>query len=257
MSEDPPTRHPVSHQRADTASEVKTPGRSATAWNYQEWWQQPGMPFETEPGARDRWCLWLIVILGFYSMALLPFRAVLITMPYVYATLAGSRTAVVMIGALAAPPTSNPWWPLGLVLATLSICKFDWVYFWAGKLWGRGLIEMVAGRSARARRGAERAEKIARRFGTLAMAITFLPIPIPASVIYAALAASGMSWRKFLFLDILFGLLLQSLYMYLGFRIGEPAVEIVKVYADYAWYVTLGIIVVMIVSAFWRNRDKA
>lgn len=212
------------------------------------------MPFDKEPGRKDHICLWLIVSLGFYAMALLPFRAVLITMPYVYATLTGSRTAVVMIGALAAPPTSNHWWPLGLLLATLSIVKFDWVYFWAGKLWGRGLIEMVAGRSKRARRGAERAEKIARRFGTLGMAITFLPIPLPASVIYAALAASGMSWRKFLFLDVVFGFMLQSLYLYLGFRIGEPAVDVVKIYADYAWYVTIGIIVVMIVSAMWRSK---
>ncbi|GAA1721343.1 DedA family protein [Propioniferax innocua] len=231
-------------------------GRGASVWNHKQWWEQPGMPFQEEPGRKDNVCLWLIILLGVYSMALLPFRAVLITMPYVYATLAGSRTAVVMIGALAAPPTENPWWPLGLILATVSICKFDWVYFWAGKLWGRGLIEMVAGRSPRSRRNAERAEEIARRHGTLAMAITFLPVPLPASVIYAALAAAGMSWRRFLILDVLFGFVLQSIYMYLGYRIGEPAVKVVKVYADYAWYVVIAIIVFMVVSAMWRNRRQ-
>ena len=118
------------------------------------------------------------------------------------------------------------------------------------------MVEMVAGRSQRSRRNAERAESVARRYGTLAMAITFLPVPLPASVIYAALAAAGMSWRRFLFLDVLFGFVLQCIYMYLGFRIGEPAVEIVKVYADYAWYVTIAIIVFMIVSAMWRNRRQ-
>lgn len=235
-------------------TEQTTRANGATAWNHKQWWEQPGMPFQSEPGPKDHWCLGLIMVLGIYSMALLPFRAVLITAPYLYATLAGSRTAVVMIGALAAPPTENPWWPLGLILATLSICKFDWVYFWAGKLWGRGLIEMVAGRSARARRGAERAERLARRFATPAMAVTFLPIPLPASVIYAALAASGMSWRKFFVLDVLFGFCLQALYLYLGYRIGEPAVEVVQIYADYAWYVVIGIFVVMVVSALWKRR---
>ena len=88
------------------------------------------------------------------------------------------------------------------------------------------------------------------------MAITVLPVPLPASVIYAALAAAGMSWRRFLILDVLFGFVLQSIYMYLGYRIGEPAVKVVKVYADYAWYVVIAIIVFMVVSAMWRNRRQ-
>lgn len=215
------------------------------------------MPFQSKPGPRDHWCLSLIIGLGIFSLALLPFRAILLVHPYVYAAVAGSRTGVVMIGAMAAEPTNSPWWPLGLVLAILSICKFDWIYFWAGKLWGRGMIEMVAGQSPRARRNAERAEKIAYKYATFAMAITFLPIPLPASVIYAALAASGVSWRKFIILDLLFATVLQSLYMYLGFRIGEPAVNLLKVYADYALWVSLGIVVIMIVTAVVRQRRRA
>lgn len=209
-----------------------------------------------KPGRADIGCFIAISVIGIYGLVLLPFRALLITQPYLYAAVAGSRTAVVTIGAMAAPPTSNHWWPLGLLMAILSIVKFDWIYFWAGRLWGQGLIEMVAGRSKRARRNAERAERLARKYATLAMLVTFLPVPLPASVIYAALGTAGMTWRKFLFLDVLFAVLLQSGYIYLGYRIGAPAVEVVKVYADYALYVSLAILLFMLVSWWWRKRRR-
>ena len=56
------------------------------------------------------------------------------------AALTGSRSALVVLGV-----TNNPLWGLGLVLGILSIVKFDWIYFLAGRLWGRGLIELMGG----------------------------------------------------------------------------------------------------------------
>lgn len=224
-----------------------------------EWWEDPRMPWNHrggKPGRADIVCFIAISVIGIYGLVLLPFRALLITQPYLYAALAGSRTAVVTIGAMAAPPTSNHWWWLGLLMAIVSIVKFDWVYFWAGRLWGQGLIEMVAGRSKRARRNAERAEKLARRYATLAMLVTFLPVPLPASVVYAALGAAGMSWRRFIVLDLTFAALLQASYIYLGYRIGAPAVELVKVYADYALYVSLAILAFMLLSWWWRKTRR-
>lgn len=252
-----PAQPAVEEAAPDTAVDDETDDSAEKA--EPEWWEDPRMPWNHrggKPGRADIGCFIAISVIGIYGLVLLPFRALLITQPYLYAAVAGSRTAVVTIGAMAAPPSSNPWWPVGLLLAILSIVKFDWIYFWAGRLWGQGLIEMVAGRSKRARRNAERAERLARKYATLAMLVTFLPVPLPASVIYAALGAAGMSWRKFIFLDVLFAVLLQSGYLYLGYRIGAPAVEVVKVYADYALYVTLGILAFMLVSWWWRKRRR-
>lgn len=220
-----------------------------------EWWDDPRMPWGHKPTRADLACFGWISVLGLYSLALLPFRAVLLTRPFLAAALTGSRTGVVMIGALAAVGQAS-WWPFWLVVATLSVVKFDWVYFWAGRLWGRGVFEMVAGKSKRARRNAERAERITLKYSVPALLITYLPIPLPAAVIYATLGTAGMRWRKFFAWDLLFAALMQSAYFYLGFRIGEPAVEVVAEYGKYLWFVTLAILAGMIVTALWRSHRK-
>ncbi|WP_460741877.1 DedA family protein [Mariniluteicoccus endophyticus] len=221
------------------------------------WWDDPNLPWSKEPTRADMTCFWLIAALGVYGMALLPFRAVLITRPYLAACLTGSRTGVVMIGALAATHHDVRWLPMWWLFATLSVMKFDPVYFWAGKLWGRGVFEMVAGRSPRARRNAERAERFAHRYEVPAILVTYLPIPLPAAVVYATVGAAGMTWRRFLTANFAFAGMLQAIYMYLGYRIGEPAVKVVAEYGRWAWYVSLAIIVVMIGSYVVSQRRRA
>jgi membrane protein DedA with SNARE-associated domain len=187
---------------------------------------------------------------------MLPLRPVLLGYtPYVLAGVSGSRTAMVMIGALAA--TGNPWWWLGWVIGTISIVKFDWVYFWAGKLWGRGLIEVMTGDSERARRRNERAERFALRWSVPAVLLTYLPVPLPGPIIYATVGAAGMSWRRFLVVDVLAAGLLQALYLYLGYRIGEPAVRLVTQYAKYSIWLSLVILAVMVVGMLWNNKRRA
>ena len=43
-------------------------------------------------------------------------------------------------------------------------------------------------------------------------------------------------------------------YMYAGYLIGEPAVELMDVYGKYLWYVSIALIVGMIALAIWRSR---
>jgi len=42
-------------------------------------------------------------------------------------------------------------------------------------------------------------------------------------------------------------------YTGLGWSIGEPAVRIVKIYADYSLYVTIGVLAVMLITWWWRR----
>ncbi|WP_425308198.1 DedA family protein [Ammonicoccus fulvus] len=220
-----------------------------------EWWQDPRMPWGHKPTRADMACFWVLTLLGLYSLALLPFRAALLTKPFLAAVLTGSRTGVVMIGALAAVGQA-PIWPFWVAVATLSVMKFDLVYFWAGRRWGRGVFEMIAGKSPRARRNAERAERLALKYSIPALFITYLPIPLPAAVIYATLGAARMSWKKFIAFDLLFAAIMQSLYFYLGYRIGAPAVEVVAEYGKYLWYLSIVIIIGMIVTWWWNSQKK-
>lgn len=241
----PETGEAVTGDESDTAEEQP-----------KQWWDDPHLPWKGKPGRADVLCWTFIAIVGIYALVLLPLRPVILGLdPYALVALNGSRTATVAIGAQASA-LGDPKWPLGLVLGTLSIMKFDWIYWWAGRLWGRGLIEVVAGRSKRAARNADRAERIAAKFGGPAVLVSYYIPIIPVVVIYASVGAAGMRLRKFLLYDLLGALTTRCLLMYLGYRIGEPAIKVVELIAKYSWYLSLAIIAGMIITALWR-RNRA
>lgn len=241
-----------------------------------EWWQDPRMPWKGKPGKQDIACWIMFSLTGVYALVMMPLRPVIFAAsPYVLAGITGSRTAVVTIGALSAVQDTN--WPLGLVLATIAIMKFDWLYFWAGRLWGRGLLEVFANphteetgnalfdrqaraKARRAARRVERGEKLAQKFGPLAIFATYL-IPLPSAVIFAALGATGMRWRTFLIVNGASSFLTRAGFMYLGHQLGEPAVKVVRIIADYSWYFSLailgGMVLAWVVRSTLRRRHAA
>lgn len=221
----------------------------------REWWDDPRMPWKGKPGRADLGCWAAISLTGIYGLVLLPLRPILLgANPFLLAALGGSRTSTVTIGALAAVGESSL--VLGLVLSTIGSVKFDWIFWWAGRLWGRGLIEVVAGRSPRAARNAARAERLAARFGIAAVALTSV-IPLPAAVVYASVAAAGMRLRTFLVVDILSTAALKVLWLYLGYSIGQPAIDVVEVIADYSLWISLALVAGIMVNFWWQSRRRA
>ena len=212
------------------------------------------MPWKGKPSRNDVWCWVAFSLTGVYALVLLPLRPVLLgANPYLLAALGGSRVSAVTIGALAA--TGVGFWPLGLLLGTFGSVKFDALYWWAGKLWGRGLIEMVSGRSPRAARNAARAERLAQRFGVLAIVITYL-IPLPSAVVYATVGAAGMRLRRFLLVDVLTAAVTRGLLIWLGYSIGQPAVRVLEVVARYSWYLSLVLLAGVVVSMVQQSRSR-
>jgi membrane protein DedA with SNARE-associated domain len=219
----------------------------------KEWWDDPRMPWKGKPGRADMVCWIGIAVVGVYGLIMMPLRAYLVVHnPVLQAALTGSRSALVVLGV-----TANPLWWLGLILGILSIVKFDWIYFLAGRLWGRGLIELMAGRSKRAARNADRAERLARRWGVPAVLITYLPIPIPAAVIYATVAMAGMSWKKFWIVNIIGAVVIQCTWVGLGFWLGEPARRVVEAYANISMYVAFAILIGVFAGVFLQRRRAA
>lgn len=242
----------VSQAEQGERPEPETPAEDETP---KEWWDDPALPWKHKPTRSDIACFTAMMVVTVYGLVMMPLRPVLLTLsPYILASL-GHRTGVVMLGANAAIHP-NPWWAPMLVVASLSVMKFDWIWWWAGKLWGRALIEHQAEQSPRAKKRVERAERLTQRYDILAMGLTYLPIPIPAGVIYMALGISGTSLKKFLAVDFVFAALAQSFYMYLGYRIGEPAVRWLNEYGKYMWYLSIAILVGMFVTLWWRGQQK-
>jgi membrane protein DedA with SNARE-associated domain len=220
----------------------------------EHWWQADGFPWnKRKPERADIVCMGLIFFVAVYSLVMLPLQPVLLGFtPYLLAAL-GYRTGIVMIGALAA--TGDPWWPLLALVGSVMMLKFDWIYWWAGKLWGRGLIEMWSGQSPRSRKRNERAEKFALKYETLAILVTYLPVPLPAGVIFAVLGWAGTSFRKFMTVNYIGAVLATSLYLGLGYMLGAPAVDLIEQYNKYLWYVSLAILAFML-GGWWLNERR-
>ncbi len=218
-----------------------------------EWWEDERMPWKGKPGKWDLICWFGIMFMGLFSLVMIPLRAYLVVAnPVLQAGLTGSRSALVVLGV-----TDHPLWALGLVLGIVSVLKFEWVYFLAGRLWGRGLIDMmVAQRSARTQRLVDKLEALARRYGVLALVISWIPLPLPTWVATPAVAIAGMRWRTWWTVNIICAIVLQCCWVGLGFWLGEPARVVVEAYARISGWVALGLVAVIFVTVFVRQSRQ-
>lgn len=242
----------------DGAAEQPVDPSAETPEEEKEWWEDEGMPWKKKPGRADYACLAWFGVIGVFSLILLPTRAWLIAAaPDWLAMITGGRTAVAVSGALASQG-EMPHWPIVLIVASILSLKFDWIYWWAGKLWGRGMIEVWAGQSKRAARGYARAERWAEKLGPIGFLIAYIPLPLPLmQVVFVLAGATGMSIKRFLVYDYIASTLWLVLYFYLGWRFGEPIVGILETYARIAMWVALGMIAFIFVTTFLAQKRKA
>ena len=224
----------------------------------QEWWQAEGMPWKRKPERSDLACMTWIGVVAVYGLATLPLRGWLFgSATDILAMLTGGRVSVAATGALAGVG-ELPYWPVVLLVAAVSSIKFDWIYWWAGKLWGRGMIEVWAGRSKRAARNYARVERWAKALGPWGFLIAYLPIPLPIQpVVFVLSGATGLSLRRFLLYDFLADGLWLALYFWFGWWIGEPVVGLLRAYASIANYVGIGLLVVVIGSTIFQQKKTA
>jgi len=172
-------------------------------------------------------------------------------------TLTGSRAAIAGLGSLTRVGEYFAWWWPMLGGLLMSI-KFDWVYWWAGKLWGRGMIEVWAGQSKRAAKNYARAERWAIKWGALGIFIAYVPIPLPImAVVFVLAGASQMDVRKFMLLDAAASILWQMIYFGVGYAIGQPAVTVLQQYAKIANYVAIGLVVVVVIGYIMGQGRKS
>lgn len=220
----------------------------------REWWDDPRMPWSGKPGKKDLWCWACIALLGLYGFATLPLRAWLLGLnTYALAAFSGSNIAMVDIGARLRVG-HEPWWWAGLLVGALTSIKFDWIFWWAGRLWGHGIIEVVAGRSKFAARTASAAERLAKRFGGPAVFIVwFIPF-FPSAVVNAFVGDVGMRLRRFLLIDFAAAIVYRGLWMLLGYEIGTPAKDFVGVLAKYSNYLSYAAIALVVIGSIVRGQ---
>lgn len=248
---------PVNHQPEQPEQSPEAEASPKAASKEPEWWEEDGLPWNKKPGRSDIACLSWFGVVAVVSLILIPTRAWLLGVaPDVLAMITGGRTAVTASGALAGVG-KMPHWPWVLLVASILSLKFDWIYWWAGRLWGRGMIEVWSGRSKRAAKNYARAERWAEKLGPLGFLIAYVPIPLPLmQVVFVLSGAAGMSLRRFLIYDYVASTLWLGLFFILGWRLGDPAVAVLDAYAKIAGYVAIGLIVVIVVTTMLRKPAK-
>jgi membrane-associated protein len=157
------------------------------------------------------------------------------------------ETAAILGGVLA----SKGGVTLAGILATVILCAIvgDSIGYWVGDKWGRQLLQL--GPLKKRQKGIDTAlDQLARR-GAVAVFIgrftAFLRAVIPGLA-----GVSKMRYRVFLPANVLGAICWGTLYVLLGYFVGERVEKATGIASD----VLLGLILVLIVVLFIRHRRK-
>jgi membrane-associated protein len=208
-------------------------------------------PWSGKARARDVICLTVIMLSGFYGLAMIPLTPRLIsTHPLLLEVLAGSNSSTVAAGAFAAVKSTGE---LGFVVlaALLGMMKFDLFFWWAGNMWGHRIVQLFAGRSRRAARFAQRAERVSPRWAGVAVLLAaFLPVPSP--LVYAVAGWVGLPLLWFVVCDVIGTAAWASLLATLGYILGDDGVRAANLVSRYALITIIVLVVVAVVPHAWH-----
>lgn len=217
--------------------------------------QPPGtVPWTGRPRRVDLLCWLGITVSGLYALALIPVRPALIGRdPVLLELLTGSMTSIVSAGAFARVGQV----PLVLAVASAlpGMIMFDPFYWWAGRLWGRGMLDVVGGRGRRGRRLIARAERLGRRFGPPVMVVAYF-LPVPAALLFVVAGWTGMRLVTFVLLDAIGALLWIAMLAGLGFGLGQGAVDVARAISRYSLWASIALVVVVVVAQLRRARRR-
>lgn len=219
----------------------------------------PALPWEGKATRADVICLAGVSISGIYALALLPTVPWLLTHhPLVLELAYGSTSAMVTMGALSRVGEASL---LVTVLAAFPGCMiFDWLFWWAGRLWGHRAVHVLLGghpdnprQAERMARREARIDRFAGRFGGFAVVVAYF-LPVPSTLVYATAGLSGMRLSRFLLLDVIGTGLWIALIVSLGYALGQRAVDVVDAVNHYSLLITLALVAVIVLMAVWRSR---
>jgi membrane-associated protein len=216
---------------------------------------QPGLPWTGRPRRADLICWAGIALSGLYGLALIPLRPLLIGRnPVLLELLTGSMTSIVTAGAFAR--VGQVSLVLAVTAAVPGMIIFDPFFWWAGRLWGRGMLTLAAGRGRRSRRLIARAERLGHRLGWIGVVIAYY-LPVPAALLFVIAGWTGMRLVTFVLLDALAALLWIGMLIGLGYYLGQDAVDVAKTISHYGTWASIALVVAVLIARNVRGRRDA
>jgi len=210
-------------------------------------------PWHGRPRARDVLCLLAIAVSAVYAVAAIPLTPALISSrPVLLELLTGSTSSIISAGAYA-DVDSKLQLALVVVAALPGIMRFDWVYWWAGRLWGHRIVERLGQRSPRMARLAGLAEARGRRWaGPLVALAAFLPGGASTAV-YAAAGWTGLPLLLFVLWDTLGSAAWISVVAFGGYLLGSNGVTLAELVSRYATVTIIVLVVTLVAPQAWHS----
>jgi membrane protein DedA with SNARE-associated domain len=211
------------------------------------------VPWHGRPRARDVCCGIAVVVSAVYAVAAIALTPALIaTHPVLLELLTGSNSSIVAAGAFAG--VGNKLQLAVVVAAALpGMMRFDWVYWWAGRLWGHSIVVRLGHRSPRSAALASFVETRGRRFaGPLVALAAFLPSGASAAV-YAAAGWAGLPLLPFILFDALGSAAWTALLATGGYLLGSEGVSLANLASRYAFATVCVLVAAMIAPPLWHS----
>jgi membrane protein DedA with SNARE-associated domain len=211
----------------------------------------PRIPWSGQARRVDILCWAGIMLSGIFYWATLPFRASLVgTHPVLLELLNGSTEAIVAAAAFAR--VGHGTLIVVLLAALFGLIKFDPLFWWAGRLWGERVIELLPGGRKRGPRYMARVQRWGPKFSWPAVVISPF-LPIPSAIIFVIVGWAGMRLLTFIILDAIGTLLWAGTLAGLGYALGHRAVVVAQTISHYGLWISIGLIVVIV---FFQVRSQ-
>jgi membrane protein DedA with SNARE-associated domain len=219
---------------------------------------EPELPdFLAQPDRTDKILFAALLLMGVWSVVIIPLRAWLLTQPLMYTLLVGGYTSAVVAGANAS--VGNGLLVVYLLCSVVGAVKFMPVYWLMGRKWGMEFIDMSLQYMPRAHRVFRRAvanESPRLLGGTVALIpASYLPGPVPGSVVNAVAGLLKIRFWVVLAINVASILVVNGLMMWLGHTFGEQVLEVVNVINRYMLWITLALVAVAVFQARRRARS--
>lgn len=247
----------------DTATaEPKPPGR--TKWFGKEYspeeieaakqqWRDM-RPWESPMARADKVLIYstlTIIVVMLLSLPVRPF--LLATHPLALAAVTGSLSAIGAAAAFARVGGTDVW--LVVAAGVFGMIKFDWLFWWAGRRWGAKGVRFFTP-PGRAQRFVEKVRSWPTWGKALLVVAAALP-GVPSLPLFLLAGLSGIRLAAFLVFDAIGAGLIAGLVTWLGYSLGQTAVDVVLKIDQYALWISLALVVVVSMRAGRKQQQGA
>jgi membrane protein DedA with SNARE-associated domain len=210
-------------------------------------------PWQGQPRARDLFCFVAFAVSVIYGAAMIPITPELIAShPLLLELLSGSSSSIVVAGSFSA--AGSKFALLQVIAAPLpGMLKFNWLTWWAGRLWGQRVAERLGSRSPRA---AAIAATVHRRGARLAKSAVLLAALVPGSGVPVYIAAGwvGLPLLTFLIFNTIGCVAWTAMLALCGYLLGSGGIALADLVSRYSLASVAVLALVTAAPYAWRAR---